>query len=87
MTCFGNFNLLKLLRSINFDHYPENVYAISRQLIIYRDKSSLLLQSSSRRLPGVFLWLLGDWWLQDRLESAAEATRPPCSAGVGMLAG
>ena len=62
-------------------------YAISRQLIIYRDKSSLLLQSSSRRLPGVFLWLLGDWWLQDLLESAAEATRPPCSAGVGMLAG
>ena len=62
-------------------------YAISRQLIIYRDKSSLLLQSSSRRLPGVFLWLLDDWWLQDLLESAAEATRPPCSAGVGMLAG
>lgn len=62
-------------------------FMLCRQLIIYRDKSSLLLRSCSRRLPGVFPWLLGDCWLQDLLESAAEATRPPRSADVGMLAG
>ena len=43
-------------------------FMLCRQLIIYRDKSSLLLRSCSRRLPGVFPWLLGDCWLQISLK-------------------